>query len=53
MKVGVHVGVVDDGFVHLDQQRKAGCHPVALFLADGDVDNPLGRALPQGEVLED
>jgi hypothetical protein len=36
--MGLHVGVMDDLFVHVDQQGEASSYPIIVLFADGDVD---------------
>lgn len=57
----LHVGVVDDLFVHVDQQGETPGDPVVVLLADSYVDQfllgeqmtRLGLFLLEGEELED
>lgn len=38
MKARVHIGVMDDLFMHIDQEGESSCDPIVVFFADCDID---------------
>lgn len=33
--------MMNDGLMHLDEERKASCNPIVVFFADGNIDDFL------------